>query len=306
VREEGFHLAGLLERLRICSFPSTRGAATDEQMARGSFQQEVERRIQELVPASMREDWSVGPELPSQAHVDVSVVYRVAFGSSISPLQPGPLPDDARRLSSEALLRATLSELHASKQRELGTRLERWVLEKAEAYDARLEAKTCLGTMPRHGYQLPCPSCDGDQQLRCLACFGAGKRPCSDCDGEQGRPCPQCADKDTPGCPRCSGGRVACWRCGATGSVRCADCETLGRVKCGPCGGTHPDSFKKDAVRRPMARGSKTVAELAEELGVCASILHRWRARSRPKSAAPPPNVTRESARRSSNCAASR
>ena len=42
---------------------------------------------------------------------------------------------------------------------------------------------------------------------------------------------------------------------------------------------SHPDSFKKDAVRRLMARGSKTVAELSEELGVSASMLHRWRVR---------------------------
>lgn len=38
-----------------------------------------------------------------------------------------------------------------------------------------------------------------------------------------------------------------------------------------------PDSFKKDAVRRLMARGSKTVDQLAEELGVSRSMLHRWR-----------------------------
>lgn len=30
---------------------------------------------------------------------------------------------------------------------------------------------------------------------------------------------------------------------------------------------SRPDSFKKDAVRRLMARGSKTVAEIAKELG---------------------------------------
>lgn len=46
---------------------------------------------------------------------------------------------------------------------------------------------------------------------------------------------------------------------------------------------SHPDSFKKDAVRRLLARGSKTVAELAEELGVSASMLHRWRARFEPE-----------------------
>ena len=42
---------------------------------------------------------------------------------------------------------------------------------------------------------------------------------------------------------------------------------------------SHPDSFKKDAVRRVMARGSKTVAEVAKELGVSQSMLHRWRER---------------------------
>lgn len=40
---------------------------------------------------------------------------------------------------------------------------------------------------------------------------------------------------------------------------------------------SRPDSFKKDAVRRLMARGSKTVAEVAKELGVSPSMLHRWR-----------------------------
>jgi transposase len=42
---------------------------------------------------------------------------------------------------------------------------------------------------------------------------------------------------------------------------------------------SHTDSFKKDAVRRLMARGSKTVTQLAEELGVSPSMLHRWRER---------------------------
>ncbi len=46
---------------------------------------------------------------------------------------------------------------------------------------------------------------------------------------------------------------------------------------------SHSDSFKKDAVRRLLTRGSKTVAELAEELGVSASMLHRWRARFEPE-----------------------
>ncbi|MFM2420428.1 MAG: Transposase, partial [Pseudomonadota bacterium] len=46
---------------------------------------------------------------------------------------------------------------------------------------------------------------------------------------------------------------------------------------------SRPDSFKKDAVRRLMARGSKTVAELAKELGVSPSMLHRWRAQFEPE-----------------------
>jgi transposase len=46
---------------------------------------------------------------------------------------------------------------------------------------------------------------------------------------------------------------------------------------------SRPDLFKKDAVRRLMARGSKTVAEIAKELGVSASMLHRWRERFEPE-----------------------
>ena len=45
----------------------------------------------------------------------------------------------------------------------------------------------------------------------------------------------------------------------------------------------HPDSFKKDAVRRVMARGTKTVAEVAKELGVRPSMLHRWREQLEPE-----------------------
>ena len=41
----------------------------------------------------------------------------------------------------------------------------------------------------------------------------------------------------------------------------------------------HSDSFKRDAVRRIKARGSKTVTEIAKELGVSLSMLHRWRER---------------------------
>ncbi len=44
-----------------------------------------------------------------------------------------------------------------------------------------------------------------------------------------------------------------------------------------------PDSFKKDAVRRLLARGPKTIADIAKELGVSLSMLHRWRARFEPE-----------------------
>ena len=46
---------------------------------------------------------------------------------------------------------------------------------------------------------------------------------------------------------------------------------------------SRPDAFKRDAVRRVMARGSKTVAEIAKELGVSPSLLHRWRERFEPE-----------------------
>jgi transposase-like protein len=46
---------------------------------------------------------------------------------------------------------------------------------------------------------------------------------------------------------------------------------------------SRPDSFKKDAVRRLLARGSKTVTEIAKELGVSPSLLHRWRERFEPE-----------------------
>ena len=39
----------------------------------------------------------------------------------------------------------------------------------------------------------------------------------------------------------------------------------------------YPESFKKDAVRRLMARGSKTVTEIVKELGISESMIHRWR-----------------------------
>jgi len=46
---------------------------------------------------------------------------------------------------------------------------------------------------------------------------------------------------------------------------------------------SHPESFKKDAVRRLIARGSKSVTEIAKELGVSPSMLHRWRERFEPE-----------------------
>jgi len=46
---------------------------------------------------------------------------------------------------------------------------------------------------------------------------------------------------------------------------------------------SRPESFKKDAVRRLIARGSKSVEEIAKELGVSSSMLHRWRQRFEPE-----------------------
>ena len=46
---------------------------------------------------------------------------------------------------------------------------------------------------------------------------------------------------------------------------------------------SRPDSFKKDAVRRLLARGPKTIIEIAKELGVSPSMLHRWRERFEPE-----------------------
>lgn len=39
----------------------------------------------------------------------------------------------------------------------------------------------------------------------------------------------------------------------------------------------HTESFKKDAVRRVMARGTKSIEEIAKELGVNNSLLYRWK-----------------------------
>jgi transposase-like protein len=46
---------------------------------------------------------------------------------------------------------------------------------------------------------------------------------------------------------------------------------------------SHPESFKGDAVRRRLARGSKSVDEIARELGVSSSMIHRWRQRFEPE-----------------------
>lgn len=49
---------------------------------------------------------------------------------------------------------------------------------------------------------------------------------------------------------------------------------------------SHPESFKRDAVRRLMARGTKTVTELCKELGISPSMLHRWREQFEPETPA--------------------
>ena len=67
---------------------------------------------------------------------------------------------------------------------------------------------------------------------------------------------------------------------------------------------SRPDSFKKDAVRRLIARGSKSVDEIAKELGASASMLHRWRQRLSPSSPAAR-NRARANARRLSGYAVS-
>ena len=67
---------------------------------------------------------------------------------------------------------------------------------------------------------------------------------------------------------------------------------------------SHPESFKKDAVRRLIARGSKSVEEIAKELGVSSSMLHRWRQRFESELRAAR-NRARASVRTSSGCAAS-
>ena len=46
---------------------------------------------------------------------------------------------------------------------------------------------------------------------------------------------------------------------------------------------SRPESFKRDAVRRLIARGSKSIDDIAKELGVSSSMLHRWRQRFEPE-----------------------
>ena len=62
----------------------------------------------------------------------------------------------------------------------------------------------------------------------------------------------------------------------------------------------HPESFKKDAVRRLMARGTKRIPEVAKELGVSSSMLYRWREQLRPElsGAAHAPQADREEVER--------
>jgi transposase-like protein len=41
----------------------------------------------------------------------------------------------------------------------------------------------------------------------------------------------------------------------------------------------YTEAFKKDAVRLMLARGTQTVEEVAQRVGVDASMLHRWHRR---------------------------
>lgn len=38
----------------------------------------------------------------------------------------------------------------------------------------------------------------------------------------------------------------------------------------------YTEEFKKDAVRLMLARGTRTVDEIADKLGIAPSMLHRW------------------------------
>src|SRR5262245_55960871 len=50
--------------------------------------------------------------------------------------------------------------------------------------------------------------------------------------------------------------------------------STMGKRK------KYTEEFKRDAVRLMLARGTRTVEEVAEGLGVAANMLHRWHRRS--------------------------
>jgi transposase len=41
----------------------------------------------------------------------------------------------------------------------------------------------------------------------------------------------------------------------------------------------HTDEFKRDAVRMMRSRGQRTVAQVADDLGINANQLHRWAAK---------------------------
>ena len=45
----------------------------------------------------------------------------------------------------------------------------------------------------------------------------------------------------------------------------------------------YTEKFKKDAVRLMLARGSRTVEDIAKELRVSSSMLHRWHQRYGPE-----------------------
>ncbi len=44
----------------------------------------------------------------------------------------------------------------------------------------------------------------------------------------------------------------------------------------------YPDDFKAEAVRLVLERGDRTVAEIAESLGITESLLHSWKSRMDP------------------------
>jgi hypothetical protein len=139
----------------------------------GSFQLEVERRIQELAGSS---DWTVSPEQPSRAYVDVSVVYRIAFGSAIAEARAGELPANAVKLESAADLRTMIDALRTTKEKDLRERVERWIAEHAAVCDTELTGSTCLGNAATLGYHFACERCAGTSALGCVGCAGTGLR----------------------------------------------------------------------------------------------------------------------------------